>query len=228
MNSSRTAALSAYGALVSSLTEATPDVFAGRESELTDLLSDLKDLLQLTLGEAASVPATPTRQSSDPQEILRSIDETRLRMIGVLLGSGVISSESGVPSVDLPSVGALVTGRSGITHGFLGDRCVILMPHIENASIAEQLSPDLLNIFDASRSSKGWIVDCSALKQLPFSALATLLAYFETFERHGKEMHLVWLPKRALPGNMLGRVQTLFNLELVGEFLFTRRITSKL
>lgn len=237
--------LNIYGTLISDLSRISNNPDRSISKEILSTLERLRDLLDKVLGPRAEVSATKVERAPEvrsavralvplerltefaeenPKQLLKILDETRLRMIAVLLGGGAVV-ESGVDTLtlDFASNGPLITDKSGLTYGFIGSSCVVLMPVISNLDEARAVTVDMLNVFDAAVDQGDWIIDCSAIKHFSTPLLATLLGYAESLAMQQRQLKLVWLSLSALPAESVARVCTVFNLKQIGTYLFHAR-----
>lgn len=160
---------------------------------------------------------------TDPDRLLRSIDDIRLRMIGVLLGAQAVSLDTGA-SLDSHLAKSLITEEGGLTWGIVGRTCVVLMPAIDGTRDSNDIGRDFLNVFEMAARTDVWVIDCSAVRKLPLMLLAVILGYRDCLADMGKRLSLVWLGESAVPEELFGRVERLFDLQKVGDFFFTRGV----
>lgn len=224
-------ALNAYGSIVASYLELDPVKGRCDLDQLEYIISELKEVY----GKVTGNNRPPlVKESSDKilshhekNLLLRSIDEMRLRMVSALLGIGLaqVSSE-GQPILEIDLTRALVTGKSGAAWGILKRACVILMPATDSSGIPAGFTDDLLNIYNSHPSSGYWVIDCSSVKQLPLMLVAIFIGYQDDLATRNVRIRIVWLAKNAVPEQFLARIVKLFDLQEVGDYYFSRNLSS--
>lgn len=220
-------ALNHYGHLVSSCAHQFRKTKVIDEVHLTSVVLELRSLLKQASGSASSVLEEPgcdaVSASADSGQLLRSIDDIRLRMVAVLLGSGTVSVQGESP-LDLTLAQGLISEPEGTTWGVLGRSCVILLPAIDDEKNPNDIARDFLSIYEHAIHADSWVIDCSAVRKFPLMLLAVILGYQDSLADLRKKLSLVWLSRSAIPDDNFPRVERLFDLIPGGDFFFSRGI----
>ena len=224
-------ALNAYGSIVSAYLRSETAKGLCDPEQLTFIINELKEVYGKVTG-SPQVPLLSVNEDSilgidEKISLLRSIDEIRLRMVGVMLGVGLGAlSREGTPTLQLDLTRSLVTGKSGAAWGYLERACVILMPATDESGVPTGFADDLLEIYDSMSSSDVWVIDCSSVKMLPLMLVALLLGYRDDLATRSVRIGLVWLAKSSIPETLSARMIKLFDLQEIGEYFFTRSLRS--
>jgi hypothetical protein len=188
------------------------------EEGLREALEAVQEKLRLaTKGEGLG--------EEEEADLHASCNELRLRMLSVgRLFFRTGQGESSLLEVlNDPSghIGEIVHEDSGVSYAKVMDGIVIVLPHATEQRAVEAVERSLLRIFDLTPPGTSWVMDLSAVRELPFSLYGSLLAYAWDLDIRGGTLHLSWVNDELKDNSPLGRRWGLFRLVKSGAFWFS-------
>ncbi|MCB0325571.1 MAG: hypothetical protein KDD69_18445 [Bdellovibrionales bacterium] len=108
-----------------------------------------------------------------------------------------------------------------IASSLFGGVRVILLPPMSSFADLERILRGLGTIFDSSSQAEHWILDFSAIRQIPVSLASDLLAFHMKLKREKRRLMVAWLRDESAARHVHERLCTVLGLRKVGGFWFT-------
>lgn len=173
--------------------------------------------------EAVDYAEVPGLSLFDQQRLLEQVQDVKLRMLAVAAaipqGRGCLleewAREAGPGS-------AVQVFPSGVRTSVLFGVQVVLLPEVSSKRHCWEVLDSLNELSLSPDEPCDWVVDCSSLRHPEPLVISSLIGYQKSLRSVGRTARLIWLPMLAIPEGLLERVRSIFDLELLGNHLFSR------
>ena len=163
--------------------------------------------------------------------MIRNCEELRLQILATSLFLGKSFNDEIIEHVLLDRLGidpygemraeTILYGSCGLVSSQVGRNRIVMLPRIESEEQGHNLYNDLNDILNKTESGSAWIVDFSAIVEMPLLLLTNIAYFAEKLERKKSKMYLCWLKPNLFSPEQLERVKKRFDLTLIGGNLFT-------
>ncbi|MCB0345753.1 MAG: hypothetical protein KDD66_11595 [Bdellovibrionales bacterium] len=182
--------------------------------------------LEARLGWSEKEPKALSEQ--DKVAIAETLDEVRLRCIG----AAILSKKSGTSdpqkvfaevSAVVDQVGGaekspIVYGPGHVAHAQIGETFVVLLPGMQDPRTLSTVIDHLHQLFEQRGSGKNWVVDFSAVRQMPLLLVANVLTYRQKLREDGSDLFVCWVRADSFRDIFKERMTKAFSLKEMGGF----------
>lgn len=167
--------------------------------------------------------------NEDKVKIAETLDEVRLRCIGTAIlskqrGLGGTSEEifskvsSVIDQVGVEGQSPIVYGPGHVAHAEVGNTFVVLLPSLEDPRKLSSLIDYMHELFEKSGTGKHWVVDFSAVRQMPLLLVANVLTYRQKLREAGSDLYVCWVRSDSFRDIFKERMTKAFSLKEMGGF----------
>ncbi len=116
--------------------------------------------------------------------------------------------------------GPINHGFGKVTHTTFRNKTIILLPPIQSVEQCHDVLSELSVIHDIAIPND-WVIDFSALRQLPDIFYATLRSYQADFRRQHRKLHLCWIPESLFSAPSMEHLKASFPTQHIGGYYFS-------
>ena len=161
--------------------------------------------------------------------IAETLDEVRLRCIATAMllkqrdfGSSddeIFNTVSEVvDGVGVSEKSPIVYGPAQVAHAEIGNTFVVLLPSMEDPRKLSSVIDYIHELFERTGTSKHWVVDFSAVRQMPLLLVANVLTYRQKLRDSNSDLFLCWIRSDSFRDIFKERMTKAFSLREMGGF----------
>ena len=160
--------------------------------------------------------------------VVQHCQEMRFHLAASYLAYQAMVSPQPAVSLDNFTIGQVADNpcysKHGVSYALIRNLLVIVLPVLVDPKLWPSVLADLLELQDCRGQCYKWLIDFSAVNQLPTLSLATILGLRQTLLNQGQDLYCIWVASDLLsPQGMLKLIRLLDLEERVGHW-FSRAV----